>query len=407
MLSVQDALQKLLADFQPLSVETIPLVECLGRVLAEPVTAANDLPHFDNSSMDGFALRSADVTNLPRRLRVIGEIPAGTAPTLTVNEGEAARIMTGAMLPPGADLIVPIEDTDQNRATPDLPELVEIHKAGASGAYIRRQGEDVRSGETLLAAGHQLRPQDLGLLAGLGIANVNVIRLPRVAVLSTGDELLPPDIPLEPGKIRDMNSFTIPAMVAAVGAVPLYLGIAGDTADAVRNLLHQAVDQGADLILSSAGVSVGAYDVVKDVLEELGAIGFWKVNMRPGKPLAYGQVRGVPFLGLPGNPVSALASFEVFARPAILKMMGLPPQIPEIEVIVGEDMPSDGRESYIRVTLSREDGKLIARSTGTQSSGAISSLVRADALLVIPSGVTSVRAGDTLRIRPFAGQPIW
>jgi molybdopterin molybdotransferase len=213
-----------------------------------------------------------------------------------------------------------------------------------------------------------------------------------------------PDDPIVPGKIRDMNSFTIPAMVMSLGAEPIFLGVARDTVESVREKLLLAVEQGADLILSSAGVSVGTHDVVKSVMESLGTIGFWRVNIRPGKPLAYGNVKGIPFIGLPGNPVSSLVTFEVFVRPAILKMLGQPTEAREIEVMVGESMVSDGRESYIRVILRRGDaGRLVAFSTGTQSSGAISSLVKADALLVIPVGVTVVNKGEFLKARPFAG----
>jgi molybdopterin molybdotransferase len=196
-------------------------------------------------------------------------------------------------------------------------------------------------------------------------------------------------------------------MVQALGAEPLPLGIARDTEDAVREKFNQAAEAGADVILSSAGVSVGARDVVKTVLDELGELDFWRVNMRPGKPLAFGSINGVPFFGLPGNPVSSLISFEVFVRPSILKMLGLPVIAPEVQAVVAENMSSDGRESFIRVTLTREDGQLVARETGTQSSGALSSLVKADGLLIIPAGVTQVRAGDALKVRPFGGQPIW
>lgn len=405
MRSVQEALNEILSVFKVGDVEEVPLLQALGRTLAAKVTAQNDLPLFDNSSMDGYAVRAEDIETVPVTLQVLGEIPAGTAPNFHIRSGQAVRIMTGAAMPEGANAVVPIEQVSEVHTDNGLPAEVEILKPSKQGDFIRPRGEDVQTGETFLAVGHVLRPQDLGLLAGLGLSKVAVIKKPRVAILSTGDELLMPDDPIAPGKIRDMNSFTIPAMVMSLGAEPILLGVARDTAESVREKLLQAVD--ADLILSSAGVSVGTHDVVKQVMEELGAIGFWRVNMRPGKPLAFGNVHGVPFLGLPGNPVSALTSFEIFARPAILKMLGQPTIAPEIEVIVGEAMPNDGRESYIRVRLERgADGKLTAFSTGTQSSGAISSLVKADALLIIPSGVTEVRKGDILKVRSFAGQSI-
>jgi molybdopterin molybdotransferase len=228
-----------------------------------------------------------------------------------------------------------------------------------------------------------------------------------VAIISTGDELLTPDQAITPGKIRDTNSYSLRGMVQALGAEPIPLGIARDTEDAVREKFNLAAEAGADVILSSAGVSVGARDVVKTVLDELGELDFWRVNMRPGKPLAFGSSKGMPVFGLPGNPVSSRRCVEVFVRPSILKMLGWPVAAPTLDVSVGHDMSSDGRESFIRVTLLREDGQLVARETGTQSSGALSSLVKADGLLIIPAGVTQVRAGDTLKVRPFGGQPIW
>lgn len=400
MRSVQEALQEILTAFKVNTAEYVPLLEALGRTLAGQVIAKNDLPLFDNSSMDGYAVRAEDLVTVPSTLQVVADIPAGTAPNVEIGAGQAARIMTGAAIPPGADTVVPVEDVREADSSVE----VKILKRGKKGDFIRPRGEDVKTGEALLAAGHVLRPQDLGLLAGLGISRVRVIKKPRVAVFSTGDELLMPDDPIVPGKIRDMNSFTIPAMVMSLGAEPIFLGVARDTVESVREKLLLAVEQGVDLILSSAGVSVGTHDVVKSVMESLGTIGFWRVNIRPGKPLAYGNVKGIPFIGLPGNPVSSLVTFEVFVRPAILKMLGQPTEAREIEVMVGEHMVSDGRESYIRVILRRGDGgRLIAFSTGTQSSGAISSLVKADALLVIPVGVTVVNQGDFLKARPFAG----
>lgn len=405
MRSVQEALDEILKAFSVLPSEQVSLAEAFGRTLAGAVTAVDDLPPFSNTAMDGYAVRAADVTQVPVRLKVIGDIPAGSFPSFAIGEGQAARIMTGAPIPVGADAIVPIEETNDDGG--GIPDWVEIRKSSPRGAYIRQRGEDVRAGEQCFAAGHVLRPQDVGLLAGLGIAQVEVVRRPKVALFSTGDELLLPDQPLAVGKIRDMNRYSLGAMVRALGGEVLDLGIAGDTPAAVRGILLRAVEAGADLILSSAGVSVGAYDVVKQVMGEVGTLEFWKVAMRPGKPLAFGRVRGIPYFGLPGNPVSSLVSFEVFVRPALLKMMGQPSAVPTYEVRVGEDMTSDGRESYIRVTLSRHEGGLVAYSTGTQSSGALSSLVKADGLLIIPSGVQQVSAGDVLKVRPFAGQPLW
>lgn len=406
MRNVQDALHDILQHFNPLSSETVLLGASLGRTLAEAVYAQNDLPLFDNSSMDGFAVRAEDIQSVPVTLPLVMDIPAGVAPPQALGAGQAARIMTGAAMPVGADAVVPVEQTNANNDNPELPTTVEIYQSHAAGAYVRPRGEDVQTGTHIFESGHVLRPQDLGLLAGLGVSEVSVFQRPTVALLSTGDELLLPHDPIVPGKIRDMNTYSLAAMIESLGAAVLPLGIARDTAQDVEDKLLSAVEQGANVIVSSAGVSVGTRDVVKAVLENLGAIGFWKVNMRPGKPLAFGHVQGVPFFGLPGNPVSSLASFEIFVRPSLLKLMGQFHAITTYDVVLGEDMTSDGRESYIRVVLRRENGRLTAYSTGTQSSGALSSLVKADGLLIIPADVKQVQVGDILQVRPFAGQPI-
>jgi molybdopterin molybdotransferase len=409
MLTVDQALAKVLSAFHRLPAETVPLAEAFGRVLAGDVVASQDLPPFPNSSMDGYAVRAADVAaasaDQPITLTVIEDIPAGRAPLHTIGAGQAARIMTGAMLPPGADAIVPVEQTaGGGRGFRDdqaliLPAEVSILGSSKAGDYVRPVGEDIRSGQAVLREGRVLRAADLGVLAGLGVSQIAVIRRPIVAVISTGDELLTPDDPLEPGKIRDSNGYTITAAAQSLGARATYLGIARDTIAAVQDKLDAAISMGADVILSSAGVSVGAFDVVKTVIESMGEIGFWKVNMRPGKPLAFGQVRGVPFLGLPGNPVSALISFDVFAHPAILKLAGKPHHPATTEAELAEPMRSDGRRTYLRVTLERADGKLVARSTGTQSSGALSSLVLADGLMIVPEGLTDIAAGTRLPVR--------
>jgi molybdopterin molybdotransferase len=413
MLAVDEALERVLAAFSRLPAETISLAEGLGRVLAQDVRAALDLPPFANSSMDGYAVRAADVASArrdsPVGLAVIADIPAGLAPQVTIGQGQAARIMTGAPMPAGADAVIPVEQTDDapggvrgvDRIAVPPPPRVGIYAPGAPGDYVRAAGEDVKAGQVVLHEGRVLRAADLGVLAGLGVARIQAIRLPVVAVLSTGDELLEVEEPLTPGKIRDTNSYTITALVQGLGARALRLGIARDTVADVETHLRQAVDARADLIISTAGVSVGSYDVVKSVVESLGALGFWKVNMRPGKPLAFGNVQGIPFLGLPGNPVSAMVSFDVFARPAILKMAGKSWQAPLAEAELASTLHSDGRQSYIRVTLERAGSRLIARSTGSQSSGVLTSLVNADGLLIVPAGMSEIRAGTRLPVRLF------
>ncbi len=405
MLAVEEALRRILATVQPLHSEYIGLHNALGRVLAVDVRATYDLPPFDNSSMDGFAVIAADVVassqSNPVTLAVIEDIPAGKAPRLTVGHGQAARIMTGAPMPAGADAVVPVEQTDQSRLTQEMPASVKVLQGVKKGDYVRPVGEDIKTGEMVLEKGQVLRPADLGVLAGLGMAQVEVVARPKVAVISNGDELVLPHEPLTPGKIRDMNSYFLPALITEAGGEPLLLGIARDTAESVRDKLTLAVEQGADLILSSAGVSVGAFDVVKTVLDEMGAVEFWKVNLRPGKPLTFGQIQDICFLGLPGNPVSAMVTFDVFARPVIRKMLGLPVEMPTRMATMGEPMTSDGRMTFARVRLTRENGELVAYSTGNQSSGAISSMVKADGLLIIPEGLREVRIGDRLAVRPF------
>ena len=413
MLSVDEALARILNEFRTLPAEEVDVAGALGRVLAQDVRAELNLPPFANSSMDGYAVKAADVAaasaDQPIALQVVADIPAGSGTPVAIESGQAARIMTGAPVPTGANAVVPVENTDdtprglqsadQLAAAP--PAQIRIFQTVRPGDYVRPVGEDIQAGQVVLRAGRVLRPADLGAIVGLGLSRVQVVRRPVVAVLSTGDELLEMGVPLAPGKIRDTNGYTIPALVEQLDATPIRLGIARDNVEDVKAHLTRAVDLGADLILSSAGVSVGAFDVVKTVIESLGAIGFWKVNMRPGKPLAFGNVQGVPLMGLPGNPVSAMVSFDVFARPAILKMAGRNWQTDLAEAELAEPMTSDGRRTYLRVTLERVNGHLVARSTGTQSSGALSSLVLADGLLIIPEGVTEILAGTRLPVQLY------
>jgi len=400
LLSVDEARARILSHFQPIGTETLPLAECARRVLAADVTAKNNLPSFDNSSMDGFAVIAADLAEVssasPRTLKVVADIPAGTSPDVTLTPGLVARIMTGAPMPKGADAVIPVEETDFHDRSPGTPapEKVTIYKSVQSGDYVRGQGTDVLAGQAVLQKGHKLRPQDLGLLAMLGVADVPVYGRPRVALLSSGDELIPVDEPLKPGKIRDSNTYTLAALIAEAGAEVVRLGIAADQRESVEGLLENAAAQKVDLILSSAGVSVGAFDFIKDVVEAQGELTFWRVNMRPGKPLAFGKFKGIPFVGLPGNPVSAFVGFEVFVRPALGKLSGLEiGSRPRVRVRLAEDISSDGRESYLRAHVHEEEGILSARLAGHQGSGNLLSIVQANALLIIPSGVKSLAAG--------------
>ncbi|MFW5940986.1 MAG: gephyrin-like molybdotransferase Glp [Chloroflexota bacterium] len=403
-LTVADALAMVLAGVDVLPGERVPLLRALHRVLAEPVVAQDSLPPFANSAMDGYAVRAGDVAGAsrgtPATLRVVGDIAAGSDEDVVLHAGTAARIMTGAPLPEGADAVIPVEDTSEpwRDVERPLPEQIEIYREVGSGDYVRYPGEDIEAGTEVLPAGHLLRPQEIGVLASLGVAQVPVIRQPRIGVLATGDELIAVEEPLRPGKIRNSNGYAQTAQVSGLNAEPVDLGVAGDSEQEVRSRLQAGLDAGVDLFVSSAGVSVGAYDVVKAVLEQEGNVGFWRVRMRPGKPLAFGTYARIPYLGLPGNPVSAMVSFERFVRPAILKMAGHTElERPRVTVTVTEALSSDGRESYLRAHVTRgEDGDYLATTTGSQGSHIMTSLVKANALVIVPEGVTEVAAGQRL-----------
>lgn len=403
-LSVQAALTAVLTPLSILPSEPVALLDALGRVLAEPIVAQDSLPPFANSAMDGYALIAADLVGAtgesPITLRVIGDIAAGSAPEMVVERGTAVRIMTGAPIPAGADAVVPVEDTNENwrdKARP-LPPTIQIKRPVNPGDYLRPAGGHIQVGQRVLEVGHLLRPQEIGLLASLGVSHLQVVRRPKVGILATGDELIPVEEPLRPGKIRNSNGYTQTAQVAALGAIPVSLGIARDTEEDVRAKLQAGLDAGVDLFISSAGVSVGAYDVVKAVLEAEGNVGFWRVRMRPGKPLAFGFYKSVPYLGLPGNPVSAMVSFERFARAAILKMGGHTRlERPQVQAVLQTAIESDGRESYIRAGVEKgASGDYVAHITGNQDSHMMTSLVKANALLIIPEGVKQVAVGETV-----------
>jgi molybdopterin molybdotransferase len=403
-LTVADALALVLSGVQKLPAERVPLLDALNRVLAETVVAHDSLPPFANSSMDGYAVRAGDVqaatADTPTQLKVVGDIAAGSVPEIALGPGTATRIMTGAPIPDGADAVIPVEDTNEpwRDAERPLPAEILVFRAVESGAYVRHIGEDIQAGQEVIRRGHLIRPQEIGVLASLGVSHVQVHRRPRVGVLATGDELIDVEAPLAPGKIRNSNSYAQAAQVLALGGDLVALGVARDTEDQVRAKLQVGLDAGVDLLVSSAGVSVGAYDVVKAVLEQEGNVRFWRVRMRPGKPLAFGSYHGAPFLGLPGNPVSAMVSFERFVRPAIRKMAGHTAlDRHQVTVIAQEKQSSDGRESYVRAIVKRTSEGYLAYSTGSQGSHVMTSLVKANALMIIPEGVTEVAAGDRLQ----------
>ncbi|NLF01792.1 MAG: molybdopterin molybdotransferase MoeA [Anaerolineales bacterium] len=397
MLSVEEALTRVLAAFRPLETERVGVLQALGRVLAEDICADDDIPPYPNSSMDGYAVRAADTRGAdlqpPVQLRVLGNLPAGYTPDVAVAAGTALRIMTGAPIPMGADAVVPVEDT----ATTDG--WVQVRAEAREGQYVRPAGEDVRQGEHVLERGAIIGPAEVGMLATLGRSQVAVTRRPRVAILATGDELVEIDAPLRPGKIRDANSYSNAAQVAACGATPLLLGIARDRVDDLTEKLRHGLATGIDLLLTSGGVSVGDFDVVKDVLAAEGEIGFWRVCMKPGKPLAFGRIGDVPVLGLPGNPVSVMVSFEVFARPAIMMMLGARhwqrPVVPAI--LMDAVRHKDERRHYVRARVEMNEGEYRAYLTGEQGSGMLSSMVKANALIIIPEDWREARVGSQVQ----------
>ena len=410
MISVEEALARILHHVRPLAPERVPILDAQGRVLSEEMVSDIDIPPFDNSAMDGYAVRSADVVQAtpssPVSLSVIGSVAAGYVADLRVEPGTAIRIMTGAPLPEGADAVVPYEDTsdfdrpkDERLATPAGE--IDVRQAVQARDHVRPAGEDIFDGEVVLAPGRVIRAQEIGVLASLGHDKVTVHRKPRVAILATGDELLEIHEPLQPGKIRNSNEYTNAALVTRTGGIPLCLGIARDTKEDLTGKIRSGLDGGADLFLTSGGVSVGDYDVVKDVLDNEGEMDFWQVRMKPGKPLAFGLLAGgVPLIGLPGNPVSAMVSFEQFARPAILKMLGHTLLAkPEVRATLDEPVSNSGRRGFVRVVVSQRDGRYHARTTGEQGSGVLTSMAKANGLAVIPEDVYHVKEGTEVVVQ--------
>jgi molybdopterin molybdotransferase len=412
MIPVEEARERILAYFERLPAERKPLLETLGQVLAEDVIAPFDIPPLDNTAMDGYALHAADTEGAgeasPRSLKVVANLAAGYVHDTPVGRGEAVRIMTGAPIPPGADAVVPFEETDEILREPGesavATDTVQVFKAANVGANFRYRAEDVAAGQRVLEAGRVLRASEIGVLASLGVATVAVYRRPIVAVLSTGDEVTEPGQPLLPGRIYDANTASIAASVAASGGVPLVLPIARDTVEDLTAKLRMGL--AADMIVTSAGVSRGDFDVVKDVLAREGSIDFWTIRMRPGKPLAFGAFtapdgRRVPHLGLPGNPVSSMVSFELFGRPALFKMQGRAGwERPVIRAITRDRLVnSDGRRFYARCIVSRgEDGRWYADLTGPQGSGILTSMSAANALTILPEDQPSAEPGDEIDV---------
>lgn len=400
MITVDEALNKILSKIKPLGLEKVSILDAMGRVIGEDIFAPRDIPPFDNSGMDGYAVKWEDVQNTssenPVKLEVVEDLPAGFISKRILEKGQAIRIMTGAKIPNQADTIIPVEDTKQE------DRFVFILKSSFSGQYIRRAGEDVKKGDRVISRGDLIRPQEVGMLASIGRSFVNVYQRPLVSVLCTGEELVDVDERLEEGKIISSNSYTLTAQVRDCGAIAIQLGIVKDRKDEIMTKLHQGLR--ADVILSSAGVSVGDYDFVKDALIELGMeMVFWRVAMRPGSPLTFGMLNDKPVFGLPGNPVSSMVSFEQFVRPTLLRMMGHR-QIfrPLIEAILREDIHKEpGRRHFIRGIVSFEGGNYFVKTTGSQGSGILRSMVRANGLIIIPEDKELVREGERVKVQLF------
>lgn len=395
MLTLEEARERILADLTPLGSEAVDLLSARDRVLAQEVVAGRAVPGFQNSAMDGYAVIAADTEGAEERavtLRVTSTIPAGAVPAAEVKRGEAARIFTGAPLPPGADAVVAQEDT--TRSGDD----VTIRCAAHRGKHVRQQGEDIRPGDVLLPAGCSVTPGDIGVLAGQGRMVVQVVRRPRVAIVPTGDEVREIDLALGPGDVPNSNSWLIAAQVEEAGGIPLRLPVVPDDPQAIREQLVQAATS-ADLVITSGGVSVGDFDHVKEVLGESGRVDFWRVAIKPGKPLAYGRLQRVPFIGLPGNPVSSFVTFELFARPALRRLAGAPQVLrPVREVRLSRELrPNRGRRELVRAQLQTRRGELWATPHPRQGSGAMSSMTQVDALLDIPPGGQVLGGGHVVQ----------
>lgn len=396
MLSPSDAATTILRSVGPGAVERVPLLDALGRVLAADVNSQIDIPQQNNSAMDGYAVRGEDVLGkCPVELEIIEHIPAGSVPVHTIDTGECSRIFTGAPIPPGSDGVVRQEHTTRLSDT-----VVRIDEDTDAFGHIRGRGEDIRRDSKVVAKGTELKPAHLGLLASVAEDQVSVYRKPRVGVMTSGDEIADldeRDAILDGSKIGSSNTYTLLSAVQMAGGMPVRLGIAKDNPDDIRDRLGSATE--VDLLVTSGGVSVGEHDHLRAVFEDLGGeLRFWRIKMRPGKPVAFGIMQGIPWVGLPGNPVSTMVTFELLVRPAIRKMLGLSlPYRKPVSVRIEEEFKSaTSRMDFVRAVVESRDGELTASITGAQGSGILASMGKANALLIVPGEIKEVAAGGSV-----------
>ncbi len=398
LISFQEAQDKVLSHIQPLGAEKVSLLTALGRVIAEDVYATRNIPPYDNSGMDGFAVKNGDIQSAskdhPIKLKVIDDLPAGSVPTKIVGEGQAIRIMTGAPMPLGADTVIPVEETEEK------DDFVSILKEAPEGEHVRRAGEDVNEGVRVFSAGDVLDPAGIGMLASLGRSSISVYQRPSAAILCTGNELVDVDENLDGVKIVSSNSYSLAAQAKDCGAIPIQLGLAKDRKEEITERLRQGMR--ADVLISSAGVSVGDFDYVKSALSDLGMeLIFWRVAMKPGKPLAFGTINKKPVFGLPGNPVSSMISFEQFVRPSLLKMMGHRRLFRRMleATLKGDIRKESGSRHFIRSFISFDGEQYSAVPVRSQGSGILSSMVAANGLIVVPEDREIVKAGERVKVQ--------
>lgn len=395
IIEVEEAQEKILELIPELSTEIIPLSEALGRILAEEVYADITIPPFSKSAMDGFAVRHEDIKPITKKkpvsLEIIDTVPAGFVSSLEIGKGQAIKIMTGAPVPSGADTVIMVEDTEEKEG------IVTIFKKQNKGTNIALRGEDIEEGELVVEQGIPLRAQEMGMLASVGKDKILVFRKPVISIISTGDELVDVSEIPPPGKIRNANSHSIAGLCLKYGAIPRIHPIAGDTQQAIEVEICKALK--SDIIVLSGGVSVGEFDYVKNALEELGEMVMWRIAMKPGKPLAFGIIEDTPVFGLPGNPVSSMVSFEMFVRPAVLKMQGAKNlSMRELQVkLIDDYKKKNDRRHFVRARVFQKSKTLYAEQVKKYGSGILSSMVSANALIDMPKDETLVKEGTTLR----------